>query len=128
MNSNLAWLMLSSLLFVLAYQALGILFIGILPLMRHALNLAAFYSILALSLCGFSFLVDSMLPEIQYWANLLPVRYYMHIFQSQTLAGFELRYSLLSYLFLILFLLLPGLIINRLKSALIYQSFVEHVH
>jgi len=128
MNSNLAWLMLSSLLFVLAYQALGILFIGILPLMRHALNLAAFYSILALSLCGFSFPVDSMLPEIQYWANLLPVRHYMHIFQSQALTGFELRYSLLSYLCLIMFLLLPVLIIKRLKSALIYQRFIENVH
>jgi len=128
MHTTLGWLMFGSLLFVLAYQAIGILFIGLLPLMRHALNLAAFYSILALSLCGFSFPADSMPSIVQYWSNLLPVRHYMHIFQSQILTGFELRYSMVSYLYLLLFLLLPFTILNRLKSALIYQSFIENLH
>jgi len=128
MHTNLGWLMFGSLMFVLAYQAIGILFIGLLPLMRHALNLAAFYSILALSLCGFSFPSESMPPVIQYWPNLFPVRHYMHIFQSQILTGFELRYSMASYLYLLVFMLLPFTIVNRLKSALIYQSFIENIH
>lgn len=128
MNTSLGWLTLGSFMFILAYQAIGILFIGILPLMRHALNLGAFFSILALSLTGFSFPVDSMPSVIQYWSNLLPVRHYMHIFQSQILTGFELRYSLPSYLYLLIFMLLPVIILIRLKSALIYQSFVEDIH
>jgi len=127
MHTNLCWLMLDSLLFILAYQAVGILFIGLFPLMRHALNLSAFYSIIALSLCGFSFPTDSMLPIIQYWSNLLPVRHYMHLFQSQIITGFEIKYSLMSYLYLLIFLLVPFAIINRLKSALIYQSFIENI-
>ena len=128
MHTSLGWLMVGSLMFVLAYQAVGILFIGILPLMRHAINIAAFFSILALSLCGFSFPTDSMPLFVQYWSNLLPVRHYMHIFQSQILTGFELRYSLLSYTYLLIFLLLPLTILSRLKSALIYQNFIENVH
>ncbi len=128
MNTSLAWLMLGSLLFVMAYQAIGIFIIGLLPLMRHSLNLAAFYGILALTLCGFSFPIESMPPVFQYWASGFPVRHYMHIFQSQILAGFELRYSIISYLYTMLFLLLPLTIIIRLKSALIYQTFIENVH
>jgi ABC-2 type transport system permease protein len=127
MNTGIGWLMLSSLLFVLAYQAIGVFFIGLLPLMRHALNLSAFYGILALTLCGFSFPIESMPSVFQYWASGFPVRHFMHIFQSQVLAGFELRYSLISYLCLMLFLLLPLTIILRLKSALIYQNFIEDV-
>jgi len=126
-QTSLGWLMLGSLIFVLAYQAVGIFCIGLLPLMRHSLNLAAFYGILALTLCGFSFPIEAMPPVFQYWASAFPVRHYMHIFQSQVLAGFELNYALPSYLFLFLFLFLPLIIINRLKSALVYQNFIEEV-
>jgi len=128
MNTSLGWLMLGSLMFVLAYQAIGVFCIGLLPMMRHSLNMAAFYGILALTLCGFSFPIEAMPPVFQYWASGFPVRHYMHIFQSQILAGFELRYSVASYLYLILFLLVPLTVINRLKSALIYQTFIENVH
>ena len=128
MHTSVGWLMTGSLLFVLSYQAIGLFCIGLLPMMRHSLNMAAFYGILALTLCGFSFPIDSMPPAFQYWARGFPVRHYMHIFQSQILAGFELRYSISSYLYLILFLLLPLTILSRLKSALIYQNFIENVH
>ena len=128
MQTSIGWLMLGSLMFVLAYQAIGVFCIGLLPLMRHSLNMAAFYGILALTLCGFSFPIEAMPPVFQYWASGFPVRHYMHIFQSQILAGFELRYSIASYLYLLLFLMLPLTVINRLKSALIYQTFIENVH
>jgi ABC-2 type transport system permease protein len=128
MHTSPGWLMLGSLLFVLAYQAIGVFCIGLLPMMRHSLNMAAFYGILALTLCGFSFPVDAMPPVFQYWAGGFPVRHYMHIFQSQILAGFELRYSIQSYLYLLIFLFLPVTIMPRLKSALIYQNFIENVH
>jgi len=128
MQTSIGWLMFSSLLFVLAYQAIGIFCIGLLPLMRHALNFAAFYGILALTLCGFSFPIEAMPPVFQYWASAFPVRHYMHLFQNQILTGFELKYSVVSYLYLSVFLLLPLIIINRLKSALIYQNFIENVH
>lgn len=127
-HTGIGWLMASSFLFVLAYQAIGVFCIGLLPLMRHSLNLAAFYGILALTLCGFSFPIESMPPVFQYWAAGFPVRHFMHIFQSQILAGFELKYSIMSYGFLMLFLFLPILIIYRLKSALIYQNFIENVN
>lgn len=128
MQTSLGWLMLGSLLFVMAYQAVGLFFIGLLPMMRHSLNLSAFYGILALTFCGFSFPIEAMPPVFQYWASGFPVRHYMHIFQSQILTGFELKYSMLSYLYMMLFLFLPLTIINRLKSALIYQTFIEKIH
>jgi ABC-2 type transport system permease protein len=96
--------------------------------MRHSLNLAAFYGILALSLCGFSFPVESMSPVFRIWAYGFPVRHYMHIFQSHILAGFDPVYSAKSFIYLIVFLLLPLTILNRLKSALIYQNFIENIN
>ncbi|MBK6964873.1 MAG: ABC transporter permease [Bacteroidales bacterium] len=128
MQTSIGWLMFGSLLFVLAYQAIGIFCIGLLPLMRHALNFSAFYGILALTLCGFSFPTEAMPAVFQYWAHAFPVRHYMHIFQNQILTGFELKYSIISFVYLAVFLLLPLVIINRLKSALIYQNFIENVH
>jgi ABC-2 type transport system permease protein len=128
LNTSPGWLMLGSLLFVLAYQAIGVFCIGLLPMMRHSLNMAAFYGILALTLCGFSFPIESMPPVFQYWSAGFPVRHYMHIFQSQILAGFETKYSIVSYLCLLIFLFLPLTILPRLKSALIYQNFIENVH
>ncbi len=127
MQTSLGWLMLGSLMFVLAYQAIGVFCIGLLPMMRHSLNMAAFYGILALTLCGFSFPIESMPSVFQYWASGFPVRHYMHLFQSQILAGFGLRYSIVSYLYLFLFLLVPLTVINRLKSALIYHTFIEDI-
>ena len=100
LHTSIGWLMFVSLLFVLAYQAIGVFCIGLLPMMRHSLNLAAFYGILALTLCGFSFPIESMPPVFQYWASGFPVRHFMHIFQSQILAGFE--HDALSYILTLL--------------------------
>lgn len=127
LNVNMGWMIFASGLFVLAYQAIGVFFVGLLPLMRHSLNLAAFYGILALTLVGFSFPAECMSPVFQAWAGGFPARHYMHIFQNQMLAGFEPHYALKSYVFLMLFLLLPFTILGRLKSALIYQNFIENI-
>ena len=62
--------MLGSLLFVVSYQAIGVFCIGLLPMMRHSLNMAAFYGILALTLCGFSFPVEcnaTSIPILGRW-------------------------------------------------------------
>jgi ABC-2 type transport system permease protein len=126
-NTGVVYLVLLSLLYVLAYQAIAVFFVGLLPMMRHSLNLAAFYGILALTLCGFSFPIEHM-PEIfRLWAEAFPVRHYMHIFQSQILAGFDFVYAAPSYLKFLAFLLLPFAIIFWLKSALIYQNFIEQI-
>ncbi|KAF0203969.1 MAG: antibiotic transport system permease [Bacteroidetes bacterium] len=126
-NTSVVYLVLLSLVFVLAYQAIGVFFVGLLPMMRHSLNLAAFYGILALTLCGFSFPIEHMPEVFRLWAEAFPVRHYMHIFQSQILAGFDFVYAATSYLKFLLFLLLPFTIIFRLKSALIYQNFIEKI-
>ncbi|MCO5256985.1 MAG: ABC transporter permease [Lentimicrobium sp.] len=126
-NTGVVYLVLLSLLYVLAYQAIAVFFVGLLPMMRHSLNLAAFYGILALTLCGFSFPIEHMPEVFRLWAEAFPVRHYMHIFQSQILAGFNFVYAAPSYLKFMLFLLLPFVIIFRLKSALIYQNFIEQI-
>lgn len=127
METSMGYLMFASLLFVLSYQAVGIFISGLLPMMRFSLNMSAFYGILALTLCGFSYPIEYMPSVFQYWASAFPVRHFMHIFQSQVLAGFEIQYSFLSYVYLSLFILLPLIVINRLKSALIYQTFIENI-
>ena len=85
MHTSLGWLMLGSLMFVLAYQAIGVFCIGLLPMMRHSLNLAAFYGILALTLCGFSFPIECNASGIPILGKRFPGKtLYAYISESNT--------------------------------------------
>ncbi len=114
----------ATLLLVLATQALGVFLIGALPVLRKALSVAAVLGLLSVSLTGFSFPVEQMLIFIRPLANLLPLRHYFLIYQNTALNGIPFYYSLSSYVALMLFLLLPFMILIRLKKALIHNNYV----
>lgn len=125
LHTSTVCLIAASALYVIAYQAIAVFFAGLLPMLRHAINLAAFYGILALTLCGFSFPTESMYPVFRIWGEGFPVRHFMHIFQGQMLAGFGFGNVALSYLYLMLFTLLPFTVWHRLKAAMLLQHSIE---
>ncbi len=114
----------ASVLTVLATQSLGIFLIGAFPVLRTAMSISAVLGLLSISLTGFSFPVEKMLLFIQTWPNLLPLRHYFLIYQNTALNGVPFAYSWPSYASLMCFLLLPLIVLIRLKKALIYNDYV----
>lgn len=111
-------------LLVLASQAMGIFMIGVLPTLRLGLSFASLFGVIAFSISGFTYPVPSMDPTLQAITNLFPLRHYFLIYVDQALNGRDIYYSWGQYLMLAAFLILPFLIANNLKKALLYFKYI----
>ncbi|MBP3269973.1 MAG: ABC transporter permease [Bacteroidales bacterium] len=108
---------------VIASEAIGIFILEMLPVPRLALSVGALYSVLGLSLSGFTLPLEAMPPYIQGLALMFPLRHY-YLFHVQEVifgAGFAGWWKEVVALLLFLFVPLAGL--NRLKKAYIHQNF-----
>lgn len=114
---------LGTVLFVLAQQALGIFIIGMVPVLRDSLSFCAILGTLAISFSGLTFPIEGMLPGIQAWSVAFPLRHYFLIYVSQALTGAGMAVSWHSYLILMAFLVLPLLVMIRLKKAFVRQNY-----
>ncbi len=117
MNGSIVWLSFATVLFVMAYQAIGVLFIGLLPSLREALSLVAVYGILGVSFTGFTFPIEAMPQGVQVFQHLFPIRYYFKIYVSEALNGAPIRYSIIYFAVIAAFILLPFIVYKRLRKA-----------
>lgn len=123
-NSGILPMLLATLLLVLASQGMGVLMIGALPTPRLGLSFASLWGVLSFSLCGLSFPAMAMHPTLQALANLFPLRHYFLIYADQALNGYPMHCSWINYAALLLFMLLPLLVLRRLKKALLYYKYI----
>lgn len=123
LNVNIGWMLLNAMLLVMASQCLGVLFIGILPVQRDALSLSSLYGVLAFSFSGFTFPIESMLSWVQGLSCIFPLRFYFRIYQKMALNGLDWYYEWQSFAALLVFLILPALILPRLKEACVYMQY-----
>lgn len=123
-NSGIGPMLLASFLFVLASQAMGIFMVGVFPTLRLSLSFASLWGVISFSISGFTFPVMAMHPMLQALTNLFPLRHYFIIYVDQALNGYAMIYSWRSYVALLLFVLLPFLIIRRLKKALLTYTYI----
>lgn len=73
---------------------------------------------------GFSFPVMAMHPALQVLSNLFPLRHYFLIYVSQTLNGYPMVYAWKPYLALLLFVLLPLLLLRRLRTVMLNYDYI----
>lgn len=123
-NSGIFPMILATLLLVLASQCCGIVMIGTLPTLRLGLSFASLWGVMSFSISGFTFPVMAMHPVLQALSNLFPLRHYFLIYVDQALNGYSMVYSWTNYVALLIFMLLPFLVVNRLKEALIYYKYM----
>lgn len=123
-HSGIVPMLMASLLFVVASQSCGVIMIGVLPTLRLGLSFASLWGVLSFSISGFSFPADAMHPMLQGLCLLFPLRHYYLIYVDQALNGYSMFYSWVSYVCLMGFTLLPFLVVNRLKSALIWFKYI----
>ena len=114
---------LAIVLLVLASESVAIFIIGLLPIPRLALSIGALYSVLAFSMSGFTLPVETMPPYIQGLAEAFPLRHYFLFYSREVIFGTGFAGWWQEVIHLLIFLLLPGLVIYRLKGAYVRQNF-----
>ena len=124
MNGSMWSMVAATSLFVVASQAMGVLFASIVPNPRLSMTLAALTGILSFSFVGFSFPVQSMYGAIALFSYLMPVRYYFLIYINEALNGVPLYYSRWFFVALIAFPFVCSMLIGRLKKACLQPVYV----
>ncbi len=117
MNGSWGWLTLSELMFVVASQALGVLFFAVFPTLRLSLSISALLGILTLSIAAYSFPVESMYGAISIFSWILPARYNFLIYIDQALNGIDIWYSRWWYIAYIFIMLAPLTMMWRLRKV-----------
>jgi ABC-2 type transport system permease protein len=117
MNGSHTAVIAALLLMVVACQAMGIFFVGLLPNPRLALSVASLLGILTFSLAGFSFPVASMYPALGIFSYLLPVRYFYLVYVNSGLNGFDVYFVRYCFAALLIFPLVACTVMGRLKRA-----------
>jgi len=126
MNSNIAWMFLNSFLMVIASQSMGIFLIEIFPTLSVALSFTGLYGMLAFSYSGLSFPIDGMPLAMQGLSFLFPLRGFFRIYQGVALNDLSPLYSLSNYGLQLLYLLVPLLLMKRLRNAIVCMDALLH--
>ena len=119
-----AWVMIINItMLILASHAVGLFFIGLFPVLRDALSAASLYSVVALSMCGMTFPVEMMIPPMQGFAQLFPLRQYYLIYVKWAMLDSGVGNVWVNMLGMCIFFFLPFLILKRLKEAMVNLNY-----
>lgn len=111
-------MMLLGILTVMASQAFGVFIFGIFAgMMRFSMSICSLWSVLGISLAGFSFPNPAMDEPLRIASWFEPLRHYYLIYVNQALDGFSIAYVWDSVFTLLMFLLLPLTVVWRYHWA-----------
>ena len=123
-RGHIAVLVAATILFVFAYQAIGVFIISMTANLRLALSVAGFYSTTAFAFVGVTFPIMGMPLCAKIWSNLLPLTHYIKLFVDQSMKGAPVPVSLPDLCY-ISFFILAGLTLScsRMKKILTHQAY-----
>lgn len=126
MAGKLGNMLLAVLLMVLASEAVAVVIIGCVPVCRFAISIGSLYSVLGLSLTGFTLPIEAMPPVMQGFSYMYPLRYYYMFYIQEGIfaSGFAGWYPYVCVL--LLFMALPVFVLKRLEHAYIYQDYARN--
>lgn len=110
-------------LMIFASEAIAIFILEMLPVPRLALSIGALYSVLGFSLSGFTLPLEAMPPYIQGVASMFPLRHYYLFYVQEVIFGAGFAGWWKEVIYLLMFLFVPLIGLNRLKKAYIHQNF-----
>lgn len=123
LNGSLWVLLLSNLLFIVSYQAIGTFIIALLSNLRLSLSIGGGYSVLAFTFSGLTFPIMAMWPVMQWVSRIFPFTYYTDIFIDQALRGAPALFSVGDLCCMALFIVLPLLCLPRLRRICTEDKF-----
>lgn len=124
LRGSLLAVAVGTLLFVLAYQAIGVLLVALFANLRFATSAAAFLASPAFAYAGITFPRDAMPAFGRWWGALLPLTHYLELLVGQAMKGAPLAASATALASLLAFTLLaPALAWRRLRRVAGDASF-----
>lgn len=123
-HSGIFPMLLAGLLLVLSSQAFGVFLFGLFGSFRLALSAASLWGVISFSISGFTFPVMAMHPTLQALCVLFPLRHYYLLYVYFALNGYPLIYAWQAVVALLVFLLLPFLVLKKLRTILLQYVYV----
>ena len=109
---------------VLASQGFGIFIFGLAPSLRMSMSICSLWAVLSISMAGSAFPVMGMDRPLQSLSWLFPLRHYWMIYQTCVFNGFPLIESWFHFAALAGFMLLPWLVVNKIKNAMLTYVYI----
>jgi len=94
-RGNIIFCIFSTMLFILAYQLVGMMFVAITSNLRLSMSCGAFYTAMGLTFAGMTFPAMSMPAIGRLYSVFLPIRPYVNLFVDQAMKGFQVQYDLI---------------------------------
>ena len=119
------WLLvLLGLMQVLASQGFGIFAFGLMPSLRMSMSVCSLWAVLSISMAGSAFPVMGMDGALQSLSWLFPLRHYWMMYQTCVFNGFPLIEAWFHFIALAAFMLLPWLVIKKIKNAMLTYVYI----
>lgn len=117
-------LVLLGLIQVLSSQGFGIFAFGLMPSLRMSMSICSLWAVLSISMAGSAFPVMGMDSALQSLSWLFPLRHYWMMYQTCVLNGFPLVESWFHFAALAAFMLLPWLVVKKIKNAMLTYVYI----
>jgi ABC-2 type transport system permease protein len=117
-------LVLLGLMQVLSSQGFGIFAFGLMPSLRMSMSVCSLWAVLSISMAGSAFPIMGMDAPLQSLSWLFPLRHYWMMYQTCVLNGFPLVESWFHFAAMAAFLLLPWLVVNKIKNAMLTYVYI----
>ena len=117
-------LVLLGLMQVLASQGFGIFAFGLMPSLRMSMSICSLWAVLSISMAGSAFPVMGMDGALQSLSWLFPLRHYWMMYQTCVFNGFPLIESWFHFVALAAFMLLPWLVVKKIKNAMLTYVYI----
>lgn len=121
--SSVGWMLLDSLLLVISSEAIALVIIGAVPVLRFALSIGALYSVMAFSMTGFTLPVEAMSESIRGLSCIFPLRHYYQMYVQCGIYGTGLEGCYREIIHMLVFLFTPLFVLPRLHKAYLYQNY-----
>lgn len=117
-------LVLLGLMQVLGSQGFGIFVFGLMPSLRMSMSICSLWAVLSISMAGSAFPIMGMDGPLQSLSWLFPLRHYWMIYQICVFNGFPLIDAWFHFAALSAFLLLPWLVLGKIKNAMLNYVYI----
>ena len=117
-------LVLLGLMQVLASQGFGIFAFGLMPSLRMSMSVCSLWAVLSISMAGSAFPIMGMDAPLQSLSWLFPLRHYWMMYQTCVFNGFPLVESWFHFAAMAAFILLPWLVVNKIKNAMLTYVYI----
>lgn len=114
---------LTSVLFVIATQALAVFLFSLFPAISIIISIVSMVGSLGATLSGVTFPAEAMYAPVYYASFLFPVRHFVEINQNLLYGDYGFAYTWWNFSALFCFILVALLILSRLKRAILSHKY-----